>query len=86
MLNKPAIVLINPDLIQEFFTRNTECYKKLDLVVDGVSRVLGRGIFFSEEEAWKKKRKILSAAFHYAWIKELTPKILSTADTIFNNF
>ena len=86
MLNRPSVVLISPELIQEFFTRNTECYKKLDLVVDGVSRVLGRGIFFSEDEAWKKKRKILSTAFHYAWIKELTPKILRTADRIFDKF
>lgn len=63
------VVLLHPDLLQEYYTKNTDCYQKLDLIVDQVARAIGKGLFFSEDEEWKKKRKILSGAFHYSFIK-----------------
>lgn len=36
---------------------------------------LGQGMFFSEGQKWKNKRKIISSVFNFDLLKENIPKI-----------
>jgi cytochrome P450 len=45
-----------------------------------IVRAMGRGIAFSEGQEWKRKRKIISAAFNFDFVKSITHKIEKLCD------
>lgn len=77
ILNKVLVILVNPDLMKEFLSTETnQKYPKIKFLNQGVKRVLGNGIPFTEGAVWKNKRKIISKAFNFDLLKENIPKIV----------
>ena len=75
------IDLINPDLIQDFFSsHNFSNYCKSKIEKDNLQRGIGEGIVFNEDQMWKMKRRILNSAFNFDFIKSLAPKIANLCD------
>lgn len=76
------IDLIDPDLIKEYYEKTKEnCYEK-DLESPGLSTLkdmVGSGLFLSEGDDWKKKKKILSNVFNYDFIRSKIPLIATVA-------
>jgi len=46
--------------------------------------IFGDGIFFSEGEKWKSKRKLFSSLFTFDMLKSLIPPIVNIANNVFN--
>lgn len=66
ILDKLLVVIINPDLIKEFYSaENVNKYHKLLPLIEGTKIIFGEGMFFSEGETWKTKRKIISNVFNF---------------------
>jgi cytochrome P450 len=87
IFDKAFIVLINPDLIKEFYNGNTPyIYKKIEIVEIGTKAVLGEGLVFSEGEIWKNKRKLMSKVFNFDLIKENIPTIVEICNNCYEKF
>lgn len=83
---QPYIQLIHVDLIQAYFNMNSYNFQKFKPLKENISRVVGKGMAFSEGVEWKKKRKIVSNVFHFEFLHSLIPKMLTTIDEFFNEF
>lgn len=86
IMNRPVIHISNPDLLQEYFTTSFVNYRKFGRTIENVQRVIGEGVAFSEGEEWKKKRKIISTAFHFNFLHSLIPHIVETVNQVFDRF
>ncbi len=66
ILNRAVMVIVNPDLTQEFFSsKSNNSYRKFEDMIQGTKEILGNGLVFSEGEEWKTKRKLLSKIFNF---------------------
>jgi len=80
--NKVSIFLQDPNLFKDFFGHHDK-YKKAS-IFDIFKVISPTGLVFSEGKVWKKHRKIVSMAFHYNFLKEVAPQIVSISDEFFN--
>lgn len=78
--NDIVIDLIDPTLIQEFFIKEKEKYYQKNLSHPSITSLMqigGQGLFLSEGESWKKKKKILSNVFNFDFIHSQIHNIAS---------
>lgn len=51
IIDKPVIIVVNPDLTKEFFSTNSNnSYVKYETMIQGTKEILGDGLVFSEGE------------------------------------
>ena len=48
-INNPSIMLVSQELKKAFFEAKVSDFKKKSKIFDGVKRILGNGIFFSQD-------------------------------------
>jgi len=58
---------------------------KVTLGLQVIRELAGKGFFFSEGEAWKNKRKMMSKIFHFDFVTAQTETIKKVCDRIFDN-
>ena len=47
-----------------------------------VKEITKEGLFFSEHDSWKKKRRVLNSSFNFDFLKSLAPKIALLCDRV----
>ena len=82
MESEAQIFLVDPDAIKQFFMNSDQYIKHPDLF--GLSKELGQnGLVLAEGATWKKHRKLISMAFHYEFLKQMTPDVFGICDNLF---
>ena len=77
---KVQLLLINPKLHQAFFElEQDEHYGKVEVIIRALKRVVSDGLGFSEGEATKMKRRVISKMLNFHYIKSLVPKMEAIA-------
>jgi len=69
-------------LFKEFFRQHDKYIKSS--IFDPFKVISPAGLVFSEGKMWKKHRKIVSMAFHYNFLREITPEIVKISDEFLN--
>ena len=73
---EPWVILYDPRHIQAFYNLSPDLVVKNPQIIATVQRLLGKGFTFAEGDAHKRIRKILSAVFHFEYLKESIPSIV----------
>ena len=74
-----TLIFINPRLIRHMFTpEKNYIFHKAHINKFGFKLALGNTMIMNEDDAWKKKRKILSEIFNFDFIKRNIPKMKGT--------
>ena len=73
------IITEDPDFIQYVLRENHTNYEKSALSTKTAARLFGRGLLFSNGEAWLKQRRVIQPAFHQGKIQGLSEIVASTA-------
>ena len=73
---KVYIQLINKELIKQFYAHENKTYHKENSIVLHFERLFGQSLILSEGERWKTKRKSLTHAFNYNYLKQKHGKIV----------
>ena len=76
------LLLGDPELVRDFSIQQTQCYEKIPRLKEPLMRYLGKGMFLSEGDSWKRQRALVSNAFHYKFIQDCTPMIIDTTEEI----
>jgi cytochrome P450 len=70
------IQLIHPDLMQAFFTSQQSNFPRFKPLLDYLERFNK----MTEDEEWKKKRKIISEVLHFELLTTLVPTMVKVTD------
>ena len=76
------IDILDPELIKEYFEKTKDRHYEKNFNSPGLSSiksVIGSGLFLSEGDDWKKKKKILSNVFNFDFIHSKIPLIAKVA-------
>jgi cytochrome P450 len=73
------IITENPDFIQYILRDNHTNYEKSALSTKTAARLFGKGLLFSNGEAWLKQRRLIQPAFHQGKIQGLFEIVADTA-------
>ena len=74
--------LVNqPDLVDLVLNERPEDFPKSDRVTRGLMPLLGRSVFVTNGEEWKRQRRIIDPAFEGGQVKALFPAMLVAAET-----
>lgn len=66
MLDTVCLTVENLELVKKFYEpESVYNFVKHPSFSEGIKMSFGEGIFFSEKDAWKRKRKIISKSFNY---------------------
>lgn len=72
--------LINQtDLIEEVLKRNPQNYPKSDRVGAGLKPLLGDSVFLTNDDTWKRQRRIIDPAFEGGNLRAVFPQIQNAA-------
>jgi cytochrome P450 family 4 subfamily V len=66
-----------PTFYREIFN-NTQHYHKSKKFTSFLGQIVGKGLLSSEDEQWKKQRKVISALFVYGFLKDNVSHVRST--------
>ncbi|XP_059291568.1 cytochrome P450 CYP72A219-like [Lycium ferocissimum] len=80
----PKILITEPELIKEIFSKNY-IYQKPHSP-NPLTRLLTRGIVSLEEQKWTKHRKILNPAFHMEKLKHMLPAFYLSCSEMLNKW
>ena len=87
MMNRPALVVMNEDLIKELMSPNMVMIAPKDPKVTALFySVIGKGIVMIEGSEWKHRRKLLSHVFTHDFITALIPQMITVLDQVFEEF
>jgi cytochrome P450 len=75
------IITENPDFIQYVLKDNHINYEKSALSTKTAARLFGRGLLFSNGEAWLKQRRLIQPAFHLGKIQGHNEIIANTVSS-----
>ena len=82
LLTGVNLVLVDPEMIKEFLQKYDVYHK--DLSLTGLLVELGKGtIGQTEGSEWKKRRKMLSGAFNFEFLKNIIPMIVDVTEENF---
>ncbi|MEZ6187314.1 MAG: cytochrome P450 [Planctomycetota bacterium] len=73
------VVVASPEGVEQILSRNHANYVKPGFFLSIVRPVFGAGVFTSEGEVWKRKRKLLAPAFHPERLTGMAPAIVAAA-------
>ena len=75
------IITEDPDFIQHILRENHTNYEKSALSTKTAARLFGRGLLFSNGEAWRSQRRLIQPAFHHSKIQGLSEIVAATASS-----
>ncbi|PPS05175.1 hypothetical protein GOBAR_AA15497 [Gossypium barbadense] len=75
------VVISEPELIKEIMTNSEKIFQKRKLT-DVAAKLLGNGLVFIEGEKWAKHRKLANHAFHGESLKNMTPAMIVSVETM----
>lgn len=77
----PHLIFLNLNLGKEILTPDkVNTLPKIDIGIKILKHVAGEGLVLIEGERWKARRKIISKAFNFEFLKELIPLISKVCD------
>lgn len=76
MFTKLAILPVNTIILKDVFNQLNKLPKN-PFISEVFQLFKGGGIVFTEGEDWKKKRRIISSAFHYDFLNDMIPIIIT---------
>lgn len=68
------LVLLDPIMIKEF-AQKYDLYLKHPEILAPLKDLCGRSLVCAEGDEWKRKKKLISTAFHFEFLKEMIPEI-----------
>ena len=77
------VVLVDPALIKAFYMRDDKLYKKNRMWSSIWSKLFEHGLLLAEGQEWKRHRRLISGAFHFESLREMTPEIVRVVDRAF---
>jgi PHYB activation tagged suppressor 1 len=83
--SRAHLVLLDPQLIKEFLTKH-ELYIKDPSLLLLLREICGDGLVVSHGESWKRKRRLTSSVFHFDFLREIIPEIVSTANQLLDEW
>lgn len=79
-----VIILYDLKLKKAFYLNNDKYIKRKSGPSLFTQEVIGdQNLLFSEHEEWKKRRRIISKAFNFEFVKSLGPFVVSTSNNVF---
>ena len=78
------IITEDPDFIQYVLRDNHSNFEKSALSAKTAARLFGKGLLFSQGEAWLKQRRLIQPAFHQGKIQGLFEIVAGTAEAFIN--
>lgn len=85
-LNRAMLEIIHPDLLQAFFASPVHEYHKYRPLLENLERSMGDGLGSSEGDVWRRKRRVMSAVFHFDFLSAIIPKAVTICDQVFDEF
>ena len=74
--------LINqPDLIKRVLKQEPGLFPKSDRIAEGLKPLLGKSVFLTNGETWKRQRRIIDPAFEGGRLKETYPAMRDAAES-----
>jgi len=80
-----GITLTDPEVIKEYLKRY-ETYPKATEIFGLLNELAAGSIVFAEGNAWKKRRKIVSTAFNFEFLKHVVPVIVEATQEKFKEW
>jgi cytochrome P450 len=85
MIDHPHLVFLNPKLAMGLITSDKAMIlPKVSFLFKIFLQKFGEGLVFIEGARWRSRRKIISKAFTFDFLKELIPQIAEISDEIFD--
>ncbi len=82
MGRKRAVATTEPALIEHVLRSRPECFRR-SATIDGILSEAGvRGVFNAEGEAWRRQRKLATAALAQRHLRQLYPSIRTVAERL----
>ncbi|KAG4156930.1 hypothetical protein ERO13_D02G029300v2 [Gossypium hirsutum] len=78
---RAELVISEPELIKEVLKNSEQIFQKKQLSDIGM-KFLGNGLIFIEGEKWAKHRKLANHTFHGESLKNMTPAIIVSVETM----
>ncbi|MFQ6669797.1 hypothetical protein Gotur_034902, partial [Gossypium turneri] len=78
---RAELVISEPELIKEVLKNSEKAFPKRKLTVF-LSKLVGNGLVTVEGEKWVKQRKLGNYAFHGESLKNMTPAVISSVETM----
>ncbi|KAK8548461.1 hypothetical protein V6N12_061375 [Hibiscus sabdariffa] len=79
--NRPELVISEPELVKEVLRNSEKAFAKGNPSVY-IRKLLGNGLVFIEGEKWEKQRKLSNFAFHGERLKNMTPAVIASVETM----
>ncbi|XVF29135.1 hypothetical protein REPUB_Repub15cG0093500 [Reevesia pubescens] len=79
--SRPQVVITEPELVKEVLKNNEKVFPKSKPPVYAI-RLLGDGLVITEGEKWAKHRKLANYAFHGESLKNMTPAVIASVETM----
>lgn len=67
--NRPTYVVTDPELAHDILVRRANEFHKAELLRHAVQPLIGNGLLISEDDFWKRQRKLAQPAFHHQRIE-----------------
>ena len=83
---KPAIVTINPTVIQHVLKTNSDNYHKSHIQKKRMGRFLGKGLLTTEGEPWKMQRRLIQSGFERKQLEVLSTIMQDSLDESLRDF
>ncbi|MFQ6664901.1 hypothetical protein Gotur_031850, partial [Gossypium turneri] len=78
---RAELVISEPELVKEVLKNSEQIFQKKKLSDIG-RKFLGNGLIFIEGEKWAKHRKLANHTFHGESLKNMTPAIIASVETM----
>ncbi|XP_022722687.1 cytochrome P450 CYP749A22-like [Durio zibethinus] len=78
---RAQLVITEPELIKEVLKNSENAFPKTKLTIY-TSRLLGDGLLSTEGEKWAKQRKLADYVFHGESLKNMTPAVIASVETM----
>ncbi|MBA0871773.1 hypothetical protein Goshw_029882 [Gossypium schwendimanii] len=79
------VVTTDPELIKEVLKNSEQTFRKREPQIY-VGRLLGDGLVTTEGEKWAKKRKLANYVFHGESLKNMTPAVIASVETMLDKW
>ena len=77
-----CLTVLKPDLMKEVFTPDKlAIYHKDQRMIRATRAIFGKGMAFSENDIWKRKRKIISQVFSHQLLVDNIPNIAKICES-----